>query len=60
MRQTLAMAVLLGLFIASAVRKTLPLADRPAWGPVVFGIIALIPVLLAVAMAFFSAPSTDY
>ncbi|MBI3702327.1 MAG: hypothetical protein HY244_00395 [Rhizobiales bacterium] len=56
----LAMAVLLGLFIAGAAHKRLPLAERPVGGPIMFGIIVLIPVLLAVAVSFFTAPSTDY
>lgn len=52
---TLALAILLGIFAASWLRARLPLADRPVWGPVVFGLVAMVPMLLAVAAAYFVA-----
>lgn len=58
---SLALAILLGIFAVGSIRARLPLADRPVWGPIVFGIIVMIPMLLAIAAAFFVAPvSTDY
>ena len=58
---TLALAILLGIFAAGSMRARLPLAGRPVWGPLAFGVAAAIPMLLAVATAFFVAPgSTDY
>ena len=57
---TLALAILLGIFVAGLLRARLPFVDRPVWGPVAFGLIAMIPMLLAVAAASFVAlGSTD-
>ena len=57
---SLALAILLGIFAAGFIRARLPLADRPVWGPIAFGVAAAIPMLLAVAAAFFVTPgSTD-
>ena len=36
---TLALAILLGIFVAGLLRARLPFVDRPVWGPVVFGLI---------------------
>ena len=55
---SLALAILLGIFAAGSIRARMPLADRPIWGPVAFGIIVMIPMLLAIAAAFFVAPVT--
>ena len=57
----LALAILLAIFVVGAIRAKLPLADRPAWGPVAFGLAAALPMLLAIAAALLVAPgSTDY
>jgi hypothetical protein len=57
---SLALAILLGIFAAGFIRARLPLSDRPVWGPIAFGIIVMLPMLLAIAAAFFVAPvSTD-
>ena len=57
----LALAILLGIFVAGSIRARLPLADRPVWGPIAFGLAAAVPMLLAIATALIFAPgSTDY
>lgn len=53
---SLALAILLGIFAAGFIRARLPLADRPVWGPIAFGIIVMIPMLLSIAATFFVAP----
>jgi hypothetical protein len=55
----LALAILLAIFAAGSVRAWLSV-DRPIWGPIAFGIIALIPVLLAIVIVILMAPSADY
>ena len=37
---SLALAILLGIFAAGSMRARLPLADRPVWGPIAFGVAA--------------------
>ncbi len=57
----LALAILLGIFTVGSIRARLPLADRPAWGSVTFGIIVMIPMFLAITFAFFTTPvSMDF
>lgn len=58
---SLALAILLLVFVVGSIRDRLPLTDGPVWGPISFGIIVTIPMLLAIAVAFFVAPgSTNY
>lgn len=51
-----ALAILIAIFALGSLRARLA-ADRPVSGPIVFGIIALIPALLAIAAAYLTAAS---
>jgi len=55
----LAMAILLTAFLAGFLRTRMPLADRPVLGPVVLALVAMIPVLAAIAVAILSAAPTN-
>src|SRR4051812_6865797 len=51
----LATAILLTVFLAASVRNRIPLAGRPVVGPVVLGLVGMIPMLVAIAVAVLSA-----
>lgn len=55
----LAMTILLVVFVLAPLRRRIPFAEKSALGPLVFGAIAMLPVLAAIAIAVLTAGSTN-
>ena len=54
-----ALVILLGIFLLGSLRGRLAAAG-PVWAPILFGLVALVPMALAVALAIFMSPPLKY
>jgi hypothetical protein len=55
----LALAVLILTIAAGFIRERLPFVESPVLGPIVFGVVSALPVILAIAIGYFMTASAE-